>query len=269
MPSVRGQTDSGVVQFTYKRPGIAVFDQTDFWQPDFGPFSVQLARLNLTSLKAECVITAFLSRVRISGNAPEPILVSSVEVAQSLLLAGLGDGGYPVIFGAECSQLTRLADIGNILAVCSLVLSPMLPALLKGDVVNEAANPSKLREQAFLLGRGVQFVTVATLGHRTGRHVVYTPYVYLLVHYPPKAALSKLVNSLKGVFSRLLREARQEITGRYHKGVLWSPSYFAVSCRGAPLSVVAEYIKSQREAAKGRSRIPPRPEGRGGQRGKR
>ena len=94
-------------------------------------------------------------------------------------------------------------------------------------------------------------------------------HVHLLVHYPPKVALSKLVNSLKGVSSRLLRENRPEITGRYHNGVLWSPSYFAASCGGAPLSVIADYVKSQREAPKGRSRIPPRPERRGILRGSR
>ena len=88
-------------------------------------------------------------------------------------------------------------------------------------------------------------------------------HVHLLVHYPPKVALSRLVNSLKGVSSRLLRESRPEITGRYHKGVLWSPSYFAASCGGAPLSVVADYVSSQRETAKSRSRVPPRPEGPG------
>lgn len=70
------------------------------------------------------------------------------------------------------------------------------------------------------------------------------------MHYPPKIALSKLVNSRNGVSSRRLRESRPEITGRYHKGVLWSPSSFAASCGGAPLSVIAEYVKSQREAAK-------------------
>ena len=73
-------------------------------------------------------------------------------------------------------------------------------------------------------------------------------HVHLLVHYPPKLALSKLVNSLKGVSSRLLRETRPEVTGRYYKGVLWSPSYFAASCGGAPLSVIAEYVKSQKES---------------------
>ena len=85
-------------------------------------------------------------------------------------------------------------------------------------------------------------------------------HVHLLVQYPPKVALSKLVNSLKGVSSRLLREARPEVAGRYHKGVLWSPSYFAASCGGAPLSIVAEYVTSQRQAAQGRARVPPRPE---------
>ncbi|WP_281438310.1 IS200/IS605 family transposase [Rhizobium sp. 007] len=94
-------------------------------------------------------------------------------------------------------------------------------------------------------------------------------HVPLRVHDPPKIALSKLVNSRNGVSSRRLRESRREITGRYHKGVLWSPSSFAASCGGAPLSVIAEYVKSQREAAQGRSRVPPRPERRGIPRGSR
>ena len=81
-------------------------------------------------------------------------------------------------------------------------------------------------------------------------------HVHLLVHYPPKVALSKLVNSLKGVSSRKLREIRPEVADRYRDGVLWSPSYFAGSCGGAPLSVIAEYVRSQREGAV----LPPRPE---------
>jgi REP element-mobilizing transposase RayT len=47
-------------------------------------------------------------------------------------------------------------------------------------------------------------------------------HVHLLIIYPPKVALSSLVNSLKGVSSRLLREHRPEITGRYSHGALWS-----------------------------------------------
>lgn len=72
-------------------------------------------------------------------------------------------------------------------------------------------------------------------------------HVHLLVHYPPKLAISILVNSLKGVSAYHLRK---EFTGRINRhimhGHLWSPSYFAASCGGAPLAVVREYIENQK-----------------------
>ncbi|MET9895090.1 IS200/IS605 family transposase [Streptomyces sp. NPDC006465] len=72
-------------------------------------------------------------------------------------------------------------------------------------------------------------------------------HVHLLVHYPPKVALSALVNSLKGVSSRYLR---QEFTGRINRfimhGRFWSGSYFAGSCGGAPLTIVKQYIEQQK-----------------------
>jgi putative transposase len=71
-------------------------------------------------------------------------------------------------------------------------------------------------------------------------------HVHLLVQYPPKVAVSSLVNSLKGVSSRLLRRQRPDFRKRYWKGVLWSPSYFASSCGGAPISIVRQYIEQQK-----------------------
>lgn len=71
-------------------------------------------------------------------------------------------------------------------------------------------------------------------------------HVHLLVEYPPKVAVSSLVNSLKGVSSRLLRKSRPDLAQRYWSGVLWSPSYFAASCGGAPISVVRQYIEQQK-----------------------
>ena len=71
-------------------------------------------------------------------------------------------------------------------------------------------------------------------------------HVHLLVNYPPKRSISALVNSLKGVSSRLLRLERPDLTRRYWKGVLWSPSYFAASCGGAPIGVLKAYIEQQR-----------------------
>lgn len=70
-------------------------------------------------------------------------------------------------------------------------------------------------------------------------------HVHLLVNYPPKVAVSKLVNSLKGVSSRLLRKQHPELHRHYWKGVLWSPSYFAGSCGGAPIALIKQYIEQQ------------------------
>jgi putative transposase len=71
-------------------------------------------------------------------------------------------------------------------------------------------------------------------------------HVHLLVNYPPKHSVSSLVNSLKGVSSRLLRLERPDIGRKYWKNVLWSPSYFAASCGGAPISILKEYIEQQK-----------------------
>ena len=71
-------------------------------------------------------------------------------------------------------------------------------------------------------------------------------HVHLLVNYPPKVCLSKLVNSLKGVSSRKLRLHHPElIKTAYMKNALWSPSYFAGSVGGAPIEVIRQYIEQQ------------------------
>lgn len=69
-------------------------------------------------------------------------------------------------------------------------------------------------------------------------------HVHLLVEYPPKVAVSRLVNSLKGVSSRMLLKERPDLRPWARKG-LWSPSYFAASCGGAPIDIVRRYIESQ------------------------
>jgi putative transposase len=71
-------------------------------------------------------------------------------------------------------------------------------------------------------------------------------HIHLLVNYPPKISLSSLVNSLKGVSSRKLKLHHPEVANRYFKAALWSPSYFAASCKGAPLEIIKQYIQQQK-----------------------
>lgn len=72
-------------------------------------------------------------------------------------------------------------------------------------------------------------------------------HVHLLVNFPPTVQPSRLVNSLKGVSSRRLRATHSEHLSRYlWGGHLWSRSYYVGTAGGAPLSVIADYVKSQR-----------------------
>lgn len=65
-------------------------------------------------------------------------------------------------------------------------------------------------------------------------------HVHLLINYPPKVAISNLVNSLKGVSSRHLRKDFPEI-----KNKLWGGSLWSSSCGGAPLEIIKQYIEQQ------------------------
>jgi len=73
-------------------------------------------------------------------------------------------------------------------------------------------------------------------------------HIHLLVAYPPKLSISRLVNSLKLVSARLLRkrdfpEVRKKLWGDH----FWTPSYYAGSCGGASLQTVKRYIQAQRQ----------------------
>ena len=74
-------------------------------------------------------------------------------------------------------------------------------------------------------------------------------HVHLLISYPPKHSVSALVNSLKGVSSRRLKEQFPEIESFWSvtksKNSLWSPSYFASSTGGASIDVLKRYIQEQ------------------------
>jgi hypothetical protein len=90
-------------------------------------------------------------------------------------------------------------------------------------------------------------------------------HVHLLVNYPPKVGLSELVNSVKGVSSRLIKQEFPAITTfwsvKKSHGALWSASYFAGSVGGAYLNSAP--VRGEAEPASGRCALNPRSGGRG------
>lgn len=71
-------------------------------------------------------------------------------------------------------------------------------------------------------------------------------HVHLMVSIHPKVAVSNLVSKLKGKSSYMLRrEYWERIKTMLWGNHFWSPSYCVVSCGGASLDVVKQYIENQ------------------------
>ena len=71
-------------------------------------------------------------------------------------------------------------------------------------------------------------------------------HVHLLLDMHPNLTLSRFINNLKTVTSRLIRkEFEEHLSKFYYKPVLWTRAYCIISAGGAPLSVLSEYIQKQ------------------------
>ncbi len=70
-------------------------------------------------------------------------------------------------------------------------------------------------------------------------------HVHLLVAYPPKLAVSVLVNNLKSISSRQIRILNTHLRKQSNSGLLWSRSYFACSAGGATIETLKAYVASQ------------------------
>ena len=70
-------------------------------------------------------------------------------------------------------------------------------------------------------------------------------HVHLLISYPPRLAVSVMVNNLKSVSSRMLRLQNSHLERQSKNAALWSRSYFACTAGGATLDTLKTYIESQ------------------------
>ncbi len=75
---------------------------------------------------------------------------------------------------------------------------------------------------------------------------VMADHVHLLVEVPPQVPIPRLVKSLKGRSSRLLR---QEFPRLKALPSLWTQWYFCSTVGGAPLEVVRRYVENQKTVA--------------------
>lgn len=70
-------------------------------------------------------------------------------------------------------------------------------------------------------------------------------HIHILFSTRPNVQLSKFVNSLKSVSSRLLFREFPEIKKQLWGGAFWSPSYFLASTGQVTLDVLKRYVENQ------------------------
>jgi putative transposase len=73
---------------------------------------------------------------------------------------------------------------------------------------------------------------------------VLPDHVHLLVEVDPQYGIHRLVRSIKGRSSRLLRQEFPRLRSRLP--TLWTNSYFVSTVGGAPLEVIKQYIEQQK-----------------------
>lgn len=73
---------------------------------------------------------------------------------------------------------------------------------------------------------------------------VMPEHVHLLVEVDPQYGIHRLVRSIKGRSSRLLRQEFPWLKSRL--STLWTNAYFVSTVGGAPLEVVKQYIENQK-----------------------
>ena len=73
---------------------------------------------------------------------------------------------------------------------------------------------------------------------------VMPDHVHLLLEVDPQFGIHRAVKTIKGRSSRVLRSEFKSLTTRLPS--LWTNSYFVSTVGGAPLSIIKQYIESQK-----------------------
>jgi putative transposase len=94
---------------------------------------------------------------------------------------------------------------------------------------------------------------VKNLGCKWGVEIIEingeVDHLHILFSFYPQMQLSKFVNNLKTVTSRLINKNNSEYLKTYYwkDSVLWTKSYFIASCGGVTLEQLKKYVESQND----------------------
>lgn len=86
---------------------------------------------------------------------------------------------------------------------------------------------------------------------RHGKHCVFRMHVHwvFVTRYRREIFTKEILDDLRPMFASVCADFDAELVEfdgeKLWSGALWSPSYFAGSCGGAPIAVIRQYIEQQ------------------------
>ena len=78
-------------------------------------------------------------------------------------------------------------------------------------------------------------------------------HVHILMEVDPQLGIHKVVKSLKGYTSKILREEFPHLKTKMP--TLWTNSYFVSTVGGAPLEVIKQYIENQKTSQRQKDKL--------------
>jgi len=144
---------------------VAELNPTDLRQADAGPLGVQLLNADLAPGETEAVSGARFLKLGEAALTFEEATKGRVEVFHGSLLRGLGHGSDKIELGSKVFKLSRLRDVVEVVARRTLVLPPVIDALIKAQIPDKAAHTGKFQHRLMLFTRGFQSVCEAAKNH--------------------------------------------------------------------------------------------------------
>lgn len=165
VPAACASRNGHIFYLASERARVPELHPSNFGEARDGPFRIELSDTHLHTLKTEGIAVAFLLRLRIPALPSVESSKHAIEIAKGLCLACIANCGNPIKLRPQICQLAALGCKADGQTFSPLKLTPPVPALLEGKVIDEAANTSELSKQFFLLIGWIEPVSKAAIDH--------------------------------------------------------------------------------------------------------
>lgn len=151
VPISRDLGDGHVQRVTFQPTGMAKANPTKVRYSNLPPARIYLSQSDVFRLNSEAVVYTFLSELRKVVRAAEEQTKSAIQVSKCLRKGIARHICDPFNFRSQRCDLLALANEVQLVASRALEFTPPVPALLKGQIVNQPCDAREMPQAIGLL----------------------------------------------------------------------------------------------------------------------